>query len=715
MRTFGFLLSIDQFEAQRKLPAHQQRLHAVFDAAKPDQVAAVAETLGGSVIGTLGFINLYEISLPEHTPEASAAGVATASAMPGVDIAFIDHPVFPGASGCVSTSPLSSPQYEENGSWENYEAIGVSDAWDIIQMSGIELVGVHVGVVDTAIEDDISELAGSPITQDFNDTVHYEPSEAVENSGAGEGINHGTAVTNVIGANPDDGGVVGVASVLREKLTITTDNIYVGPSWVPATDAENPATSQWANGAFTNTTLAKILKQVKSGATVINMSYGSTKPLPTNSGTANAYRRFFTKMQETYPAVVFVAAAGNEKGGLDGANYFPGGLALPNVITVGAIDGKGTKASFTNSEVEGGGGEVTLAAPGVEIPVGVGVATGVTRTMSGTSFATPMVVSAIALIRSINPALSAAEIKDLLVRTAYEGVPAQSGDTSNIIPESLGGGVLRVDEAVLVAINDMRAKKTPPLDPLTKEGLLALAKFHVEEQPIGAGEFAITASVDTVANEATLSFELFDEGAVDGDSHVTLDAPGGAEWDVTLADAAAIGSAKVCRVEASRCCVIELKGPDIPGTYDGALVLEEVEATDDVIIDLGDAGTQTITKEECEQSVGDALGSTVMTLIVTLSGEPGAASGMASGTLTTSDGETQPFEPTPWTFDGTGVSFAMAAPSDEGASPGTIVISGGIVNVDQQGGVSIVGPWSFSGAENLSLGGTATLTKRGDG
>jgi len=697
-------------------PVALGRISVMFtDDATPDQVDAVAAALGGSVIGVLEFIDLYEFDLPEKTPESSTAAVAMVSDMPGVQEAFIDHPVFPGSSECVSTSPLSSPQYGENDSGENYEAIGVPEAWDIIQMSGIKLNKVHVGVVDTAIEDENSELSGSPITQDFNDTENQPSSAAVENQGADEGIKHGTAVTNVIGANPDNGGVVGVASVLREKLTITTDDIYAGPEWVPATDAENPATSQWSDGAFTNTSLAKVLKQVKAGATVINMSYGPTKPLATNRPVADVYRKFFTKMQKMYPKVVFVAAAGNEEGALDGANYFPGGMALPNVITVGAIDKNGEKASFTNTEAGGSAGEVTLAAPGVKIPVGVDEATGTTEVMSGTSFATPMVTSSIALIHSINPDLSAAEIKDLLVRTAYAGVPSPSGDTSKLIPASLGGGVLRVDEAVLAAINDMRAKATPPLDAVTKEGLLALAAFHVEEQPVGSGEFTVTASVDAVSDEATLSFELFDEGAVRGNSHVTLGAPGDAAWDVTLADPTVIGSAKICRVEASRCCVVELKSPDIPGTYDGALILEEVEAAGDVVIDLGDAGTQTITKEECEQSVGDALGATVMTLVVTLAGEPGATSGMASGTITTSDGEAQPFEPTPWTFDGTSVSFAMAAPSDGGASPGTIVISGGIVDVDQQGNVSIVGPWSLSGVSNLNLGGTATLTKRGGG
>jgi len=692
------------------------RISVMFtDGATPDQIDAVTAALDGHVIGILGLINLYEFSIPEQSPEASEAAVAVANEMPGVEEAFIDHAVFPGSSACTSTSPFATPQYEGDDSGQNYEAIGVPEAWDIIEMSGIELNKVRVGVVDRAIEDDNGELAGSPITQDFSDTTVNTDDEASQREKASKGINHGTAVTNVISANPDNGGVVGVASVLRDKLTVATDDIYVEPDWVAATDAASPATTMWGEGAFTNTTLVKVLKQVKAGATVINMSFGPKELLPSNRWTAAAYRKFFTKVHELYPAVVFVAAAGNETGALNGTNSYPGGLGLPNVITVGAIDKTGAKASFTNTEAEGSSGEVTLAAPGVAIPVGVSEVTGTTRVMSGTSFSAPMVTGAIALIKAINPELSAAEIKDILVRTAYAGVPAASGDTSNLIPESLGGGVLRVDEAVLAVINDVRAKANPPLAPLTREGLLALTKFDVDEQPTGPGDFTVTASVGEVRDEAVLSLELFDEGGVTGNSHVTLAAPGSAEWGVTLADPASPGSAKVCRVEAKRCCVIELKSLNIPGTYEGLMVIEEVVATDDIVVDLGDAGSQVVTKEQCEEMTSDMIGQ-FFPLVVTLSGEPGAISGEVTGTITDSDGETKAFEPTLWNYNGGRVSFTVTVPGEDGAPPGTFAVSG-VVKEDplDESGLTIEGPWSLQGFPELTFGGTMVLAKRGAG
>ncbi len=63
---------------------------------------------------------------------------------------------------------------------------------------------------------------------------------------------------------------------------------------------------------------------------------------------AQAYRRFFTKMAEDHPDVVFVAAAGNDNFEPDGTRSFPSGFALPNVITVGNVNNDGTTNESSN-------------------------------------------------------------------------------------------------------------------------------------------------------------------------------------------------------------------------------------------------------------------------------------------------------------------------------------------------------------------------------
>ncbi len=687
------------------------RLNVMFteDATAAD-VAFVAEAVNGEVIGFIEYINLYQYSMVTATPEALITAIATVTELNGVLEAFPETAAVVSEIECVSTSPLNSSQYQEGDNAGHYEAIGLSQAWDIIDMSGIKLNKVHVGVVDTAIEVGNSEIVGSPATRIHNDTQTVPPNEAAEAADASNGIEHGTAVTNVIAANPDNGGVVGVASVLRENLTITTDDIFTGPSWqVAGPNATGDSVHTIGGTAYTSATLSKIISQVQSGVTVINMSFGPTTPEAGNQGVSAAYKAFFTKMSTTHPDVVFVAAAGNENGALSGANYFPGGMALPNVITVGAIDQNGNKASFSNTN--SGGGEITLAAPGVDIPVGVGDATGTTRLMSGTSFATPMVTGTIALLQSINPKLTATEIKTILEQTAMAGVPARTGDTSVLVPEDVGGRVLRVDEAVLAVINGMRAKAEPPQAPLTKESLLELASFNVSSEIVSIGEFDVAATVSQVNGEATLSFDLMAEGAVNGDSHVTLTEPGGAQWDVTVAAPNEAASAKICRVEASRCCTVILESIDIPGTYEGLLTITQAVAEDDIVIDVGMGDPQVITKEECQESATEMIGQS-FPISLTLAGEPGATSGGVTGYLTNADGEVSTLVPSTWTYNGTNIALSMGIEGDDGAEPGYIDINGP-VTVAADGSAVITGNWGLGGIPNLVFGGIASLKRIG--
>ena len=41
------------------------------------------------------------------------------------------------------------------------------------------------------------------------------------------------------------------------------------------------------------------------------------------------WKKFYTKMAKDHPEVLFVFAAGNRNGALDGRNYYPGGIPPP--------------------------------------------------------------------------------------------------------------------------------------------------------------------------------------------------------------------------------------------------------------------------------------------------------------------------------------------------------------------------------------------------
>ena len=140
--------------------------------------------------------------------------------------------------------------------------------------------------------------------------------------------------------------------------------------------------------------------------------------------------------------ILFCAAAGN--GGDDGraddidsSPTYPASYTLPNIITVGAWTRYNQSATFSNY----GAVSVDLLAPG-----GLIASTGPNGGYywsSGTSMAAPHVTGAVALVASVNPALSAAQIKELALTTV---TPIQ------YIPPTVSGGRLNLRALVAAAL-----------------------------------------------------------------------------------------------------------------------------------------------------------------------------------------------------------------------------------------------------------------------
>jgi len=111
------------------------------------------------------------------------------------------------------------------------------------------------------------------------------------------------------------------------------------------------------------------------------------------------------------PEILFVAGSGNEDNSADFEDYIPAGLQLPNLLTVGAVDQAGDETSFSTF-----GRTVVLHANGFEVE---SVVPGGARVkFSGTSMASPQVANAAAKLFALNPQLTAAQVREALLKGA---------------------------------------------------------------------------------------------------------------------------------------------------------------------------------------------------------------------------------------------------------------------------------------------------------
>ncbi len=241
---------------------------------------------------------------------------------------------------------------------------------------------------------------------------------------------HGTHVSGIIAAVRDNGlGVQGVAGPLVRIMTVRA---------VP-------------NGDERDKDVANAIRYaVDNGAKVVNMSFG--KEFSPHRPAVEAAFKYAAAHD-----VLLVHAAGNENADLDVSSNYPAALTLagqpfPNLLTVGASsahDDATLPAEFSNY----GHRQVDVFAPGVAI---YSTLPGNTYGMeSGTSMASPVTAGVAAALRSYFPALTAAQVKDIIRRSAQVHhtlvrVPG-SEKKADFTTLSNTGGVVDLYEAVKLA------------------------------------------------------------------------------------------------------------------------------------------------------------------------------------------------------------------------------------------------------------------------
>ena len=720
------------------------RITVLLEVGSPRSTAeAVAAALGGEIIGELTYIDLYQASVPGGDEASVRAAIDQASRVPGVQVAYSDVPmtVFEEIWG-VRTSPLDDPVYQgETG--DGYRAIGVDRAWQYLRGSGIEPWGVKVGITDTRLCTGTDEFDNSkiksldPPSDESADRLEWRAPAGwqAEDSFELPDGSHGTAVATIIGADADDGGAAGVASILGDRLELSYSNVLdenISQYTAAEPDPNDPTQYVDSHGqTWSSLGLASLLKQVNAGAKVINMSWGciARPDHPCSTESREAYRRFFSRIAIDHPDVVFVAAAGNYGINPDGSKSFPGGIPLPNVITVGNVNNDGAKNP--SSCVGGGSFEVTIAAPGNEAVRGVAtdgkvvdntalVGTAINTTDGqrggftsggGTSMATPQVTAAIALMKSLDPTLTAAEIKEILEQTARPGVPADP-EASTYLPtpidEQLGAGLLAVDEAVLAVIN--RVRTANGLDPIGGEDLVQFGVIDAVAITGEPNEYTIRATVTGCRGGCTeVSISVSGDHALSGSTTQDLAAPGDVTWGLTVTGDYPV-TVFVQRLDNRAGSRILIDQALIAGTWTGTFTLQEITVPEGQELPDGSTSDGSAISgdelEDCMIGAGAAAGEAVRGAIdqwkegfpfgVVFTGddeEPGTA------TISILD---NPDVTTPWRLDGSSVVF-------EWVDDDAVIAFSGTPN-----GATMSGAWGAVQSDGTELRGVFSLTRIGD-
>ena len=308
------------------------------------------------------------------------------------------------------------------------------------QSSGVR---VTVAVIDSGVDAKHPLLAGR-----VTDGADY-----LDRSGDGtlDCVGHGTAVASIIaGAASADGAVRGLAP----KATILP---------VRVSEQQGEAGARTGRTASPARFGGAIRWAVDHGARVLNLSvvltedYGQVRD-------AIAYA--------VDKDAVVVAAAGNRA---DSGSPRPYPAAYPGVLGVGAIAADGVRAPF--SQV---GSYVDVVAPGSEVPAAAPA--GSTGSFSGTSYATPFVSAAAALVLSAHPGYRADQVIRRLLATADPAPGAAEA--------GYGAGIVNPYRALTETVTNATPRTMAPLPAPAADPLKAVADQQARHLRDRAARFA---------------------------------------------------------------------------------------------------------------------------------------------------------------------------------------------------------------------------------
>ena len=258
--------------------------------------------------------------------------------------------------------------------------IDACHAWEIAEGKD-----VNVAILDTGVELTHEDLADNISSLSYDTESDSSPSQIFYNSYSGNN-HHGTVVAGLIGAIKDNN--IGVAGIASQSTLISISNSMT------STPNSRMKRADGINWAWQN------------GADIINNSWFSSVQ---SDAIDDAINNALTKGREGKGTVV-VFFSGNDG---SGTVVYPAN-SNPNIISVGGSNIRGQRDGYSNY-----GDELDLVAPaGAMFSTILDNKYGIIG--SGTSMATALVSGVAALILSVNPSLTAQEVRNILEQTAQK-------------------------------------------------------------------------------------------------------------------------------------------------------------------------------------------------------------------------------------------------------------------------------------------------------
>jgi subtilisin family serine protease len=340
----------------------------------PDTIEDIVNSIGGNIVGTIPWIGIYQIAIPD-TGNANGVRVAINALLSHMEVESAE----PNGIGVLAEVTPNDSRFSSQ--W-GPKKIRADEAWVIARGT------VTIGVLDTGIDythPDLSEkvIKGRNYVASLLEFWKwYDPKDD---------HGHGTHVAGIAAAKTNNS--EGVAGISWESkiLAIKVAN---------------------KNGNYSEGNLASGIKYATNkGAKIINMSL---EYLYLNNSVKKALDKADSK------GVLLIAAAGN---GASNVQAYPG--AYPSVFCVGnttPTDGRGLGSNY--------GSWVDIAAPGTDIlstmptyDVTLTTTEGLSKNydnLTGTSMASPCVSGAAAVVWSRHPSWSASEVRQQLEKSAVE-------------------------------------------------------------------------------------------------------------------------------------------------------------------------------------------------------------------------------------------------------------------------------------------------------